>query len=95
MKTVELLELVSHGGRSVTELAALAGMDKDVFMARLTDLERMGYLKRLELGSGCGTDSCGNCPMRRSCDDGASLPVIFTLSGKGKRVLEKRIQYGN
>ena len=95
MRTVELLELVSRGGKSVNELAALAGVDKDVFMARLTDLERMGYLKRLELGSGCGTDSCGNCPMRRSCDEGASIPVVFTLSEKGKKVLERRFQYGN
>jgi len=89
MRTVELLELISQGGKSVTEIAVQIDMDKTVLMDRLSNLERMGYLRKLELGEGCGTRGCGSCPMRRSCDGGAASPVIFVLTEKGKRALKK------
>jgi len=92
MRTIELLKLLSQGGRSVAEIAAQVGVDKKALMDRLSDLESMGYLKRLELGAGCGTGGCGNCPMRRSCGGSTAVPVVFVLSGKGKRMLEREDQ---
>jgi len=90
MRTVELLELISKGGVSVAEMAARVGVDRGVLLDRLSDLEKMGYLKRLELGTGCGTKGCGSCPMRKSCDGSPSAPIIFALSEKGKRALKRR-----
>jgi Mn-dependent DtxR family transcriptional regulator len=61
----QLLTHIAAGGiRSYTQLASELNVSEDLLTQMLEDLERMGYLRRID--STC-ENRCQHCEMSRSC----------------------------
>lgn len=78
----KLLEKVAMGGvHSYADLCRELGVSESLLEQMLTDLERVGYLKRV--GMGCD-EHCADCQLGSACAVGGAGKV-WTLTEKGSR----------
>lgn len=77
-----VLDAVHDGVVGRAGLSARTGLSPDLVDASLEQLERMGVLKREELGSGCPDGGCGSCGVRTTCaaPHSGRGPVLLTLT---------------
>lgn len=79
---IELLELIAKEGmRQPSELASVMGVSTSLLESMLADLERMGYLEKLD--AICET-GCKNCPSKCVMSV-MNAPRVWKLTDKGRR----------
>ncbi|MBN1390041.1 MAG: hypothetical protein JXA22_05305 [Candidatus Thermoplasmatota archaeon] len=85
---LDILKAIGTGGSSINEIALEYDIDRDMLLDRISILERMGYLKKVEIDRSCETSGCGKCHMSRACVGGQDGTVVgFMLTEKGERAI--------
>lgn len=76
-----VLEVIEGGATGRLEIARAAGISPQTAAAALDQLERLGRIRRDELGSGCADGGCGSCPVASGCAGTPGRgPVALTLT---------------
>ena len=86
---VEILTMISEGGRSIRDMARELNIERESLEFRLDSLKKSGYIRELKFMAECSVGRCNDCPMRKTCsDDTHPIPRVYELTEKGKRVLD-------
>ncbi len=72
---------------TITSISQEIGADREVVLQRIDEMVRMGYLKEVTTDPSCSTSKCVGCPMKRSCGDSSTSPIILEMTSKGERIL--------
>ncbi len=87
--TTEIARLLKGGSLTLTECARVLGMSRAHLDERLRMMERQGYLARTTPQKDT-TCTCSNCCATCSCrsvKNTGAVPVLYTLTGKGERLV--------
>ena len=87
----DILEIMSRGDRSFSELALSLDISTRELRNRLQTLENMGYVERLP-GIG-GEKACTFCPTASGCESCGSniqFPDTYRITSKGKKLISDR-----
>lgn len=80
-----LKEISASEAFSVSNIANKLNISEDLLAGGIKDLVRMGYLIE-DMGSPTCESKCSSCPFSKC----STIPIrMFTISDKGKQLLEK------
>ena len=87
----DILEIMSRGDRSFSELALSLDISTRELRNRIQTLENMGYIEKLP-GIG-GEKACTFCPTASGCESCGSniqFPDTYRITSKGKKLISDR-----